>query len=216
MRQRFHCTLSDRDRVLLQVLLRRVRVFSVTQAARTFWPGASKPLAVAARRLRELEAQGLLGRHAILAHPEIEIPKASLVWRPGQEDPDFGALAYRLQSRWTKDPVSVPVVAATKAAEARLGGHGGRRIRLREGTHELHLTHVYLRMLAENPQRAATWVSEAELFARGAGRWEPLPDAMVFDDGSPTVIEFGGTYSKAKLERHHHFFVEHRVRYELW
>jgi hypothetical protein len=138
-------------------------------------------------------------------------------WEPGDEEPDFGRISYLLKTRFKAPARAKTVVIATAEAAKRLGGHGGRRPRRSEATHDLGLAAVYLHFLATAPRRAANWISEAGLTRRGEGRHSKLADALVTGSNGPgTVIEFGGEYSKAKLAEFHADCEERQRRYELW
>ncbi len=152
-----------------------------------------------------------------MAHPEIELDAPILCWRPADADPDFGAAAYRLKTRWTKAPITTPLVFATRSAMAMYGGYiGGRGPRPSEATHDIHLAQVYFRLTEANPKVARRWVSESEQYAEGDGRDERLPDALIRGRrGSPPhIVEFGGAYSKAKLIEFHRGMSS--FAYELW
>jgi len=208
--------LGERDRLILDTLTRRVRALSIGQVARTFWEGTNSAQRSAARRVGELEVAGLLEQHVVLAHPELELDAPILVWRPGNPTPEFGKIAYCLKSRWRHPPQATRIVIATAEAGTWLGGYGGRIPRASETTHDLHLASVYLRMLKAQPRRARKWESEARLLARGGGRGEKLPDALIRSRGGATAIEFGGAYPVTKLRAFHEHCRNRGLAYELW
>jgi hypothetical protein len=43
-----------------------------------------------------------------------------------------------------------------------------------------------------------------------------LPDAMIRTPQGSIIIEFGGAYSKSKIEHFHRFCAERNLPYELW
>ncbi|MCA9074705.1 MAG: hypothetical protein KDA93_06715 [Planctomycetaceae bacterium] len=96
-------SLTPRDLDILECLTLRVRVFSLSQLGRTWWGATHDPVRNAARRMRELVASGFVESYSLLAHPELSLSVPELFWTPGSPAPDLGAVAYRLQSRWT-DP----------------------------------------------------------------------------------------------------------------
>ncbi len=207
--------LSSRDRQLLETLTRRVRVVSVAQAARSFWGHTTAPEDNARRRIAALRQAGYVSQLTVLSHPELGLSAPVLTWRPQGPPPDFGTTAYGLKARWTEKPHPTSVVIATTAAASWLGGWGGRHPRPSEGTHDIHVAAVYLRMLRDAPARARFWQSEAQILAssRRGGR---LPDAMIVGPKEKTVIEFGGAYSKRKLAEFHHHCATRGLPYEIW
>ena len=210
--------LTRRDRDVLYTLTHKVRCLSIAQVARVWWRESSQPVRSAQRRLREIADGGLLEVFDALARPALDLTAPVAVWSLGYEPPDFAALCYKLKSRWKECPARrTQVLIGTKKATKHLGGHGGRRPRATEVTHDLHLAAVYCRMLSNSDRRAKKWVSEAELYARGWGRGEKLPDALILGRrGNHTVIELAGEYSQAKLEQIHADYQRRGLAYELW
>lgn len=208
--------MTDRDEVILDTLTRRVRVLSLAQVARVWWGSRKGSVAQAKNRLRELEGQGWVEVFSILARPEPPLDSPVTAWTEGGSEPDFGAVSYRLRSRWTEPARHTVAVIASERAGSRFGGAGGRRPRASEGTHDLCLAAVYLRLLATEPKRAARWISEAKLFESGEGRNGRLPDAAIVTRAGKTVIEFGGAYPPTKIAEFHRFCADRGWGYELW
>jgi hypothetical protein len=210
-------TLTPRDEQIVRMLTNRLRLLGVGQVARKWWAGHA--IETARARLRKLAGAGLIELTTVMAHPEIILSAPVLTWRPGNVDPDFGPIAYRLKRRWTQPRIATAIAHATRRSASMFGGHtGGRGPRPTETTHELHLAQVYLHLERDDPSSAERWVSERELYAEGWGRNERLPDAIIRHGGSESppvrVIEFGGAYSKAKLQEFH---LEMRdIPYDLW
>ncbi|HWL93116.1 MAG TPA: hypothetical protein VNT79_06250 [Phycisphaerae bacterium] len=208
--------LTARDEQIFWTLTHRLRLLSVRQVARTWWKTNHPASAVS--RLRQLADAGLVEVENVMAHPEVQLAAPVLAWQPGDDEPDFGAVAYRLKSRWTKAPIPTPLVHATRAAVGMFGGYtGGRGPRPSEATHDLHLAQVFLSLQAGDPQLAKRWVSENELYADGRGRNERLPDALIRGRRAgepPRIVEFGGSYSKAKLADFHRELSANS--YEIW
>lgn len=208
--------LTPRDREILDVLTRRVRVLSAAQVGRTWFADTSAPIGNALRRLRQLEQAGLVERFTVLAHPELELQRPLATWRPRQSPPDFARLSYRLVSRWREGVVDTPAVIASRAAGHWLGGSGGRRPRTGEASHDLSLSGVFLHWRAAHPGREASWISEAGLRRLGYGEGRRLPDAMIIDGEHRCVIELGGAYGSDKLQDFHQFCASQGLPYELW
>lgn len=209
--------LTDRDDRILWTLTHRLRVLSVRQIAQSWWDDPSSR--GARSRIRQLSDAGLVEVMPTMAHPEIELTAPVLTWRPGGTEPNFGAVAYRLKSRWNQAPISTALVYATRVAVRMFGGFtGGRGPRPSEATHDLHLAQVFLLFQRANPTLAKRWCSEAEQYAEGKGRGERLPDAIIRGrrGGEPPaqIIEFGGAYSRAKLIEFHHALSA--FCYEVW
>ncbi len=205
--------MTERDEAILDTLTRRVRVLSVGQVAAMWWTTGT---AAAKARLRDLEAQGWLLLVNLLAEPVPDLHAPVATWKPGQPQPDFGPLSYRLRSRWTQPACPVLAAVATKQAGNRYAGKGGRVPRPSEATHDLCLSAVYLKLLREDPRRAGRWISEARLYERGEGRDGRLPDAAIVTRAGTTVIEFGGAYATAKVADFHNFCADRSWGYELW
>jgi hypothetical protein len=210
--------LTQRDLYILEILTQRVRVMSVAQVARVFWPTAEDSVVSAEARLRALDKSGHVELFTITAHPELPLGEPVTTWQVGLPTPDFAAVSTAVRSRWTQPERATLVVGATAQAGRELAGHGGRRPRTSEGTHDLHLAAVYLEMRRNLPTRARTWRSEASIVAvrNKSARAQKLPDAMVRDGRSQTAIEFGGAYDADKLAAFHSHCEKNSFGYEVW
>lgn len=208
--------LTDRDLELLDTLTQRVRVLSLDQVARTWWGNSADPRDGARRRLRSLEGWGFIERVKLTGHRELELTEPLVLWSPGDEQPDFGALAYRLERRWPDPPATAPAAIASREAGSWLGGKGGRVPKPVEVSHDLSLGALYLRFRSEESERARHWVSEARLKEEGFGDTEVLPDALIRGGGEETVIEFAGSYPRSKFEKLHTFCARRGLPYEVW
>ncbi|MFT4556160.1 MAG: hypothetical protein ACI92S_001500 [Planctomycetaceae bacterium] len=207
--------LTQRDTELLEALTLRIRVLSIDQISRTWWPD-SATAETANRRVRQLVDAGYLSRVSLMAHPETPVHEAVCVWTQDDVVPDFGAVAWRLNSRWLEPLINTDCVIATRFAGRFFGGYGGRKPRRAETTHDLHLSAVFLQMRTNQPRRSASWSSEEER-KKAAGHGEKLPDAIVSDGKCKTAIELGGkSYDREKLEGFHKFCVEQNLSYEIW
>lgn len=213
--------LTTRDRAILEALTQRVRVLTLRQIARTWWADSGERAAES--RLRRLEAQNLLSLRRELAHPEIEISEPTVAWEPGKQDPDAGALSYRLQSRWTMLPSSTLCVSATRLSASNFGGHGGRPSRAVERTHDIHMAAVYLVYRSRSPEVLQWWIFEERIKAerklvtgRAKTFGEKLPDAILRTPLGPKAIEFGGAYGKDKVLSFHRYCKDQALPYEIW
>lgn len=208
--------LSTRDREILETLLRKVRVLSIPQIARTWWECNRTPDRNARDRIHRLVESGWVSVVPTLARPEIPVSIPVCVWKPETPRPDFGAIAYRLQSRWKLPARPGSVVLATRDAARRLGGRGGRPPRVSESTHDQHLAAVYLLKRKTQPREAEAWICE-DLYPR---EWKPrgrkVPDALVVRRSGTKAVEWGGEYAKSKVEEFHEHCVRQGYRYEIW
>lgn len=142
----------------------------------------------------------MVALHQIMTHPEIDVSTPILDYQPGNPVPDFDALAWQAQSRWTRPVEETLVATATKKAKQLAGGSiGGRPIRTREATHDIHCAAIYLGLRERHPELAECWLPEDAL-SHLEGR--KIPDAIIRCD-PPIVIEFVGSYSAKKLRGIH-------------
>ncbi len=211
-----HVSLTGRDRLILDTLVRRIRVLSVRQIATHWWPGQVSGRRLALRRLSKLEMAGWLERYRLMARPELDLDGPLAVWTTREPMPNFDALAYQLRSRWCEPAENTEVVVATAHAGRLLGGSGGRRPRPSEATHDLHMASIYLKCCRENAMLASTWKSEELLARQRSARRGKVPDAMVVRHGQPLIIEFGGAYAAPKLRDFHAYCATQNWPYEIW
>lgn len=208
--------LTARDQDLLETLALRVRVLSIEQVARHWWPDAADPVRLARRRLRTLESGDYVRKHTFLAHPILEMPAPVFTWQPGQPPPNPDAISYGLTSRWTAPSRRVSVIAATQRTKGIIGGGIAQLSPLGHETHDLHVSEIFVRLRERQPELAERWRGE-ESFAR-ARSGEKRPDAMLVDGaGQPElVIEFAGKYSADHVWSFHEDCEARELPYELW
>lgn len=208
--------LTTRDREILEVLTLRVKLLTVSQIARTWWSGPNAEK-TAARRVRDLEAVGMLKRFTVYAHPELPLTAPVFSWRPGDDAPSFGALSYRLTSRWTEAHRPTSAVIATQAAANSFGGHAPKPPKRVEENHDVHQAAVFLAVRAPWPELVKSWRAEPAIRrSRPDGPGEKLPDALLTANGAEKIIDFGGAYSAEKLEGFHAWAEQKGTPYELW
>lgn len=191
-------------------------MLTIPQLARTWWKTTGSAGAAARRRLETLQQDGLIALLPLTAHPELPLSAPVIAWKPGTQTPNLGAASYQLKHRWSSSPRPVPAIIATTTAARLFGGHGGRWPRESEQTHDIHLSTVYLHYRKTRPALASSWVSEAQIYDAREDKDQKLPDAMITVDGNPHVIEFGGAYSRAKLEAFHGYCEALELPYEVW
>lgn len=209
-------SITARDSEIIDALVHRVRVLSLEQIGRTWWSGSTPPTKQAASRMNILATEKLVTSYQAFVHPELVLSEPIVQWNPEDQMPDFGAAAYRLQSRWIKPFVSVTCFIATNRSGRAFGGYGGRRSRSSEQTHDIHLAAVFLRYRAEAPHLVADWRSEAAILATRSNRREKLPDALIDNGEERRIIEFGGSYGKDKLVAFHEYCEREELPYEIW
>lgn len=206
--------LCPRDVEILDTVVRRVKVLSVAQVARTWWPEAAGAGA-ARKRIRLLARAGYVRVVRILAGEERIFTNALARWTPGQDAPDFATVVSHAAGRWESPTRSVVCVVATPLAAARFGS-AFRTPRLSEGTHDLHVAQLYLRLLRATKWGAGHWEGEACCAAK-AGPDQKIPDALLRLPGQPMAIEVvGESYSVGKLRELHEFCASRGLPYELW
>lgn len=203
-------------------LTHKVRLLSLAQIARTWWNPSPAGVANARKRLTVLTGNNTLSpdhfmlRLHVNAHSELILGGPLFSWNPGELTPDFGALSYRLQSRWTEAIKPTTIYIATEKAARHFGGFGGKLRRPLQVTHDLHVAQIYLHLLKSNRPAACAWISEEQFSPER--RHQKLPDAVLRDkNGEITlVIEFGGAYDTKHVERVHRDCVTRSLPYELW
>jgi hypothetical protein len=208
--------LTSRDFEILEVLTQRVRVLSLEQIARTWWATSPNGPKLARERRKLLAKDSLVDQVEAAAHPELPLSKPVLTWSPGAAEPDLGSASYQLQSRWRASPKPTLFNVASKKAGNRFGGHGGRMPLGTHRTHDLHMAAVFLLLRRSDPDTAKCWVFEERLRRDGRSKSEKLPDAMIQNGTSRKVVEFGGAYSKKKLEVFHGYCAGQELPYEVW
>jgi hypothetical protein len=208
--------LTERDEDLLMTLVSRVRLLSLPQVADTWWHGLASRAACARRRLHVLAERSLVAPLHVMARPLPPLRGPLASWKPGGEKPSFGAVAWKLQRRWTAPPRQTLVFVATGRAARRFGGRKAPRLKHRhQATHDLGVSQVFLQLRAHTPARALRWTGEDRLPHR---RGEKVPDALLAgsDGGQLEAIDFGGAYDAARLEAFHRECLRKELPYEIW
>lgn len=192
---------------LVATLTSAVRFLSVSQIAKLWCDGNQ---AVATEYIQELEQQGLVVLESHLVHPEFEVTRPEFVWSPGDPEPQFMPIAYRLRKRWSHQKQMKQLVFPGRAACEK---YGGTRVRPRKNeiSHDLHLGSVFGFMVGQlGKDTLQRWVSGDLLRSQGrtAEFSGNVPDAVLVDSQNSveTIIEGGGSYPRAKLEMLHREF----------
>jgi hypothetical protein len=210
--------ITPRDDEILCALSLKVRMFSLPQIARTWWTPTPPGETAAKRRLCVLEEAGLLACSRVLARPLPDLPGPLFSWNPGKPAPAFGPLAWKLQRRWTKPPARIAVFIATRRGANQFGGRSRGIIKQHfQATHDLGVSEMLLHRIRTAADEATDWVGEDVL--RLTRRREKIPDAALSRDHGRTIyriLEFGGAYDTARIQRFHLDCSQRETPYELW
>jgi hypothetical protein len=206
---------TRRELDIIQSLTWRVRLLSLDQIARIWWPDVASRRIVR-RRLRRLATAGLVDVTVINAHPLLNPEHPLVRWNPGDDDPDFQQVAIQTQSRWKASAVPQEVCSATKRAANLFGSTAGRLPPMIHRDHDLLLGHAYVHYRTSRPTEAACWVGED--VRPKAGYRIKDPDAFLVDKyGNVTrVVESAGRYGASQVESFHEFCAQRALAYELW
>ena len=195
---------------VLEILTQKVRVLTDNQVSRVSFQHTKQPAVVSRQWLRRQEKAGMLSLHELMTHPEIDVSKPLLDFHPGSPTPDFDALAWQAQSRWTSVPKQTLVATATKKAKQLTAGPvGGRPIRAREATHDIHCSAVYLHFRQHQPELAKRWLPEDAVSHLDGNK---VPDAIITGD-EPIIVEFAGAYAAQKMRGIHAEFCNRRYQF---
>lgn len=171
-----------------------------------------------ASAIRSLRSFGLLGCHrAMIQQLELTGPLAE--WASGWSSPDLGQVAWRLEQRW-RDGVQLPtqVAWATDAATRFVGGVAGDHRQLTQLQHDVGVAEVFV--ARRGPTGRRSWLGEDAYrgFSRPAKNAK-VPDAVIVNEFREVtrVIEFGGQYSRKRLEAFHRYWAgQLQTSYEIW
>lgn len=209
--------LTARDQALLKALALRVRLFSLRQVA-AHWFGGD--VSNARRRLRQLEALGLVQSVKVNARPTPRLIAPVIQWHPGDPAPRFGHVAETLTKRWLNRPTRIcrAFLATSKTANLFGGKARGELKRPLQATHDLGVAAVWMVLDAHSPERADRWRSEDLLAHTRNKPGDKLPDAFIVNESDNVieVIEFGGAYDAARVRDFHQDCEHRRTPYELW
>ena len=206
---------TTRDLDIVETLTRRVRLLSILQIARIWWPQAGS-LRVVRRRLLRVAQSGLVTRAIVNVHPLLDISQPLARWTPGGDIPDFREVSLQAKSRWQSASTPQEIFCATRLAANVYGSSAGALPDLTHRDHDLLLAQVYVVYRKIGTAEARDWVGEDAL--PKAGYRIKDPDAFLVDsDGNVNrVIESAGRYSFRQVESFHEHCVEHGLPYELW
>lgn len=200
---------------LLETLACCLRMLSVGQIARLWWPGQSRSIRNARDSVAGLKAVGWLETPTVLSRPVRPLESPLATWIPGDPAPDVVRLSRVLQRRASMAAHQTRVVTATRKTNECFGYGGLQRIKLTQVTHDLHVSEIFVRY-SQLGWGGLSWVGEDRL-----GDVWPLrqrPDAVLTDHEQRLrlAIEFGGNYSAARLRRLHDATCRVGIGCEVW
>ncbi|MCI0333470.1 MAG: hypothetical protein L0228_09630 [Planctomycetes bacterium] len=200
---------------LLFVLTHYVRCLSLAQIAAGL-PGARDSMRAARECVRRLTCDRLVESWTAMVPRPLQLSGPILRSGRDSEPPDFGAIAYRVASRWNRAPERTVVVRATPRAARVTGGPlpARRSERDTELAHDLTLSQIFLEHYLGNAH--VTWIPEDALVAEGWPRRDRnVPDAVIRSATGDTALELAGrSYSARRLSQIHLAFRD--MSYELW
>ena len=195
---------------ILRALAVQIRIASLDQIARGWYPSGTSATAEAKAALCRLEHCGLICRRIVEAQPIVPLPRPIFAWKPADPPPSNEVLeeiAEKSNDRWSSDDVPVEVHYASSRAARLFGAFSDvRHAKHCEATHDLHLSEVYLRYRLKTPRLAANWRGESA-FPKFGFEFKGMkdPDAFLLDSShrATRIIEFSGKYSVAHLRTFH-------------
>ena len=209
--------MTGRELELATVLCQAVRLLSLEQIAREWWPPNRDARWRARADVNRMSQAKWLLPIQVLARPLLELTAPLLEWTPEEVEPDFAVLERRCQERWTAAAIVTEVVIADRRAIATFGGSIPSGLKNPcQTTHDLHLTEIFLRYRRAGLNWRERWIGEDEIAARW--QWKKLPDAVLCDtDGQPLkAVDFGGAYRAERLQDFHESCAARSLPYELW
>ena len=206
--------LSNLHLQILTILCWQCRCASVDQLVRATGSTAGQ-LSAAARTLNKARltcTRSLAVCRLRLLHPLV-------AWQPGLAQVDLGHVAWQLEERWRKArPVPTQVVWATQHASRIVGGVAGGLRQLPQLNHDLGVAEVFVTYAMGSG--GYEWLGEdAYRACRPKRKREKMPDAVLMTDHDDIarVIEFGGQYSRRRLEAFHCYWaIQKQTPYEIW
>lgn len=208
--------LTLRDQAIIRSLTRRVRIVTLGLIRAHWWSSASTH-STARRRMAQLVDAGWLGCRCVPSRPLLILSQPVFAWNPGAVAPNFDAISWALQRRWSNAARRQNIFFATRQATECFGGSARGSIKnLSQVTHDLHVSLLYFNLLRHEPELAACWVGEDELAHER--RHAKLPDAILRDSHGHVlrVIEFGGAYSARRVRAFHQDCARRGHSYEIY
>lgn len=209
--------LSPLDLDILTALCRCIKVATAEQLAAAYWPDRASAVECARQKLGTLAKAGFVSSFRAHVTPLPVLDEPLVHWHPGDWIPDFGTVAWQLAKRWQQPLIHSRVFMATTQAARTLGGKRKPNLTRRfQVAHDVGVSAMYFAVRQLRPRDHQLWVDEERLapFRRG----QKLPDAVLaHDPAAPLlVLEFGGKYSKDRLQAFHEDCEDRGLPYEIW
>ncbi len=186
------------------LLSEKLRVLTAEQVAISWFQHTKHPLRSAMSCLRNMADRNEIQLDTAMLHPEIDLTEPLLDWIPGGDEPDFGRLAWRAKSRFTKPPRRTCLILPG----SRLGAVGKlRRLRATETQHDVMVASILLNFSRNDSTVIDRW-SHEDLIRTRFGTGEKRPDAILLEGNTEVFIECAGCYPKSKLKAVHQAFAQ--------
>lgn len=208
--------LNDTAESLLVLLTWQLRLIAEEMVTH---PDYGRSLSVSPKQLRRLEADGWLHRGQVSAAMP-ELGGELTAWFPSMNShADFGNLSWQLKERtqhWR--PQRLRVCWSTEQTVTVFGGAGGRIRQPLQVQHDIGVAAMFFSRQAAVADKRSVWVGEDVVRRLETRLGTKIPDALLMgSDLQPRrAIEFGGSYSKKRLQSFHHYCESHRLPYEIW
>jgi hypothetical protein len=203
------------EQQIVRVLVNSVRVMTITQIASIWWTDTPWGRNRASAALKRLASEGWLHMQPALSRRIQSFVSPLIAWRPGENRPDFAAVARSLHQRARSDVRCVKIVFAASRAVIFFGSGRAPSVKLTQMTHDLNVSQLYLHYRRSGlPDRC--WTSEDRL-----PRDWPLklrPDALLRNKAGIVVraLDYGGDYPAGRLAQLHAGLSRIGLGYEIW
>lgn len=198
---------------VLTILCWRCRGASIAQlAAATGVPTETVILVIKTLRASRLVSSKTLA----VANFKLTAPLGR--WDEGSSECDLGNMAWEMEQRWrTTTRKATRLVWATRWATRLVGGVSGGLRQPLQVQHDLGVAEIFVRRSSHAGQ---VWIGEDAYRAFWpAERNAKVPDAVILNTEEQVVrvIEFGGRYTRQRLEEFHRFWaIRKATPYEIW
>ncbi len=213
---RTRASLGKSAESLLVILTWQLRLIAEEMVTR---PEFRKSLFVSTKQLQRLESDGWLHRgHIIAAVPEL-FGELTAWWPSMNCHGDFGNISWQLKERvqhWSTRRIRV--CWSSEQAVNVFGGTGGRIRQPLQIQHDLGVAAMFFSRQAFIAEKNCVWIGEDIVRKLPLSLRSKIPDALLVSaELKPKrAIEFGGSYSKQRLQAFHDYCKSNRLPYEIW
>jgi len=153
--------MTGREKELCIVLCRHLRILSIDQIARGWWPSSRDARWRARADVKRLAQSKWLIPMTVLARPMLQLTAPIFEWKAGDPPPDFPLLETLCRERWIFPAVQTEVaVAGPRALEVFGGATPGDLKNACQTTHDLHMGELFLRYRDAGLDWRVQWVGE--------------------------------------------------------